>query len=158
MVHVGVYYSRVPETTDHDARLTAAAVDLLRIFHEIPRHVPPAPAADLTMGQIRLLFLLRHEGPLPMGRIADVFDLSPTAATGFVGRVERHGLLRRRHREDDRRVVECELTDAGSRFVDMLFGLRLESIRSSLATLSERELAGLHALLERIRAGREGQA
>ena len=33
-----------------------------------------------------------------MGRIADVFDLSSTAATGFVARIERHGLVERRHR------------------------------------------------------------
>lgn len=158
MVHVDVYYSRVPEPSDHDERLTAASIDLLRVFHEMPRQVPPAPAADLTMGQIRLLFLLHREGPLPMGRIADVFDLSPTAATGFVARVERHGLLRRRHREDDRRVVECQLTGAGTRFVETLSGLRLESIRSTLAALSERDLAGLHVLLERIRAGQEGRA
>jgi DNA-binding MarR family transcriptional regulator len=126
-------------------------MDLLRVLHEMPRHVPPGPAADLTMGQIRLLFLLKREGPMPMGRVAEMFDLSSTAATGFVGRVERHGLVARRHREDDRRVVECALTESGVRFVDTMSGLRLESIRGALSVLSERELSGLRSLLGRIR-------
>ena len=91
--------------------------------------VPPSPARDLTLGQMRLLFLLRREGPQPMGRIADVFDLSSTASTGFVARVERHGLVERRHRSDDRRIVECALTADGERFLEELSGVRLEAIR-----------------------------
>ena len=112
ILHVTAYYPRVPEVSRHDdARLTAVAIDLLKIFQGMPRQVPPPPARDLTMGQIRLLFLLRRGGPQPMGRIADVFDLSSTAATGFVARVERHGLVERHHRSDDRRIVECALTE-----------------------------------------------
>lgn len=120
--------------------------------------MPPKPAADLTLAQIRLLFLLKREGPLSMGRIAEMFDLSSTAATGFVGRIERHGLIERRHRVDDRRVVECGLTESGARFVDAMSGLRLEVIKSALEVLTERELTGLRAIMKRIRAQQEGLA
>ena len=96
------------------------------------RRVPPSPARDLTLGQIRLLFLLRSEGPQPMGRIADVFDLSSTAATGFVARIERHGLVERRHRSDDRRIVECALTPNGEHFLEELSGVRREAVRLAL--------------------------
>lgn len=133
-------------------------MDLLRVLHEMPRQMPPKPAADLTLAQIRLLFLLKREGPLSMGRIAEMFDLSSTAATGFVGRVERHGLIERRHREDDRRVVECGLTESGARFVDAMSGLRLDAIKSALEILTERELSGLRAIMKRIRAQQEGLA
>ena len=68
-----------------------------------------------------------------MGRIAEVFDLSSTAATGFVARVERHGLVERRHRSDDRRVVECALTPNGEHFLEELSGVRLEAVRLRLA-------------------------
>ena len=81
------------------------------------------------MGQIRLLFLLHREGPQPMGRLAELFDLSPTASSGFVARIERHGLVRRHHRSDDRRIVECELTDAGTKFLQELSGDRLDTVR-----------------------------
>jgi DNA-binding MarR family transcriptional regulator len=140
----------VHEPSDPDPRLTEAARDLVRVFHAAPQQAPPAPARDLTMGQIRLLFMLRREGPLPMGRIADLFDLSTTASSGFVARVERHGLVARRHRSDDRRIVECELTDAGRRFVEELSGIRLDVIRQGLSTLKPRELSALSRLLRHI--------
>ena len=86
-----------------------------------------------------------------MGRIADVFDLSSTAATGFVARIERHGLVERRHRSDDRRVVECALTPNGEHFLEELSGVRREAVRLALASLTPRELSGFHVLLRRIR-------
>jgi DNA-binding MarR family transcriptional regulator len=141
----------VTEASTTDQQLTAAATDLVGIFHGMPRQAPPSPARDLTMGQIRLLFLLEREGSLPMGRIADVFDLSSTAATGFVARIERHGLVERRHRSDDRRVVECALTAIGERFLDELSGVRLDVIRLALSTLESHELVEFRRLLGRIR-------
>jgi DNA-binding MarR family transcriptional regulator len=140
----------VTEPSKADPRLTEVAGDLIRLFHGMPRQEPPALARDMTLGQIRLLFLLRREGAQPMGRIAEVFDLSSTAATGFVGRVESHGLVERRHRSDDRRIVECTLTEAGSSFLEALSGIRIESIGSALAALDPAELAEFHRLIRRI--------
>jgi DNA-binding MarR family transcriptional regulator len=108
----------------------------------------------MTLGQLRLLFLLQREGAQPMGRIAEVFDLSSTASTGFVERVERHGLVERRHRSDDRRVVECALTDAGRRFVDGISGMRLDLIRQALSVLEPEDLAEFQRLLRVIADGR----
>ena len=148
------------ERSATEQQLTDAATDLMGVFHGMPRQAPPSPARDLTMGQIRLLFLLEREGSQPMGRIAEVFDLSSTAATGFVARVERHGLVERRHRSDDRRVVECVLTAIGERFLEELSGVRLDVIRSALSALEPDELAEFRRLLRRIRerqASREHQ-
>jgi DNA-binding MarR family transcriptional regulator len=141
-----------------DDPLTAAAFDLMRVVHSMPRHMPPPPSPerDLTLGQIRLLYLLRRNGPQPMGRIAEVLDLSSTAASGFVARVERHGFVERQHRSDDRRIVECVLTEAGSQFLDELTGVRIDAIRTALAALTPRELSGFRVLLSRI-AARQGE-
>jgi DNA-binding MarR family transcriptional regulator len=141
-----------------DDELTAAAGELLGIFRAVPHQVPPTPASDLTMGQIKLLFLLRREGPQPMGRLAELFDLSPTASTGFVARIEKHGLVVRRHRSDDRRIVECDLTEAGTRFLQELSGDRLDTVRTALSILAPAELAEFRRLLRRIREGQEGLA
>jgi DNA-binding MarR family transcriptional regulator len=131
--------------------LTEVATDLLAAFPTMPREVPRGPVRDLTLGQIRLLFLLLREGPQPMGRIAEGFGLSSTASSGFVGRTERHGLVERRHRSDDRRIVECSLTDAGSRFLQALTGVRLDLIRRGLSGLEPDELAELGRLLRLVR-------
>ncbi|HEV7605554.1 MAG TPA: MarR family transcriptional regulator, partial [Candidatus Limnocylindrales bacterium] len=106
------------EPSPDDRLLTEVADNVIATFQAmLPRDVPAAPARDLTLGQLRLLFLLQREGPLAMGRIAEMFDLSSTASSGFVARVEHHGLVERGHRSDDRRIVECSLTDAGHRFL-----------------------------------------
>jgi DNA-binding MarR family transcriptional regulator len=141
----------VPEVSSHDALLTTIATDLHATFSGMPRQVPPSPARDLTIGQVRLLFLLRRDGPQPMGRIAEVFELSSTASTGFVERVERHGLVERRHRSDDRRIVECALTETGLRFLDELSGIRLDVTRQALSALEPADLAEFGRLLRAIR-------
>lgn len=162
IVHDYAYYPRVNELSDLERRLdhglTAAATDLISVFHGLPHQVPPSPARDLTLGQMRLLFLLQREGPQTMGRIADVFELSSTASTGFVARVERHGLVARGHRSDDRRIVECALTDAGRRLVEEMSGVRLDVIRQALSTLEPPELAEFQRLLGRIRERQEPAA
>jgi len=133
-------------------------MDVIGLLQGVPRQVPSALARDLTLGQLRLLLLLRRDGAQPMGRIAQVLDLSSTAATGFVSRVERHGLVVRRHRSDDRRVVECALSDAGSQFVDELSGIRIDALRSALAMLTPLELARFRVLLGRVRERQERPA
>jgi len=147
----------VPEPIAPDPHLTAVAADLLKIFQGMPRVAPPAPVRDLTLGQLRLLLQLRG-GPMTMGAIADTFELSSTAATGFVGRVERHGLVARQHRSDDRRVVECVLTEDGQHFVEEVVGVRLESVRQALGLLSPRQLSRFHKLVRRMNERREPQA
>jgi DNA-binding MarR family transcriptional regulator len=139
-----------PNARPTDEQLTTVATDLLGIFRGIPNQPPRVPARDLTMGQLRLLFLLRREGPQPMGRLAEVLDLSPTASSGFVTRIERHGLVVRRHRSDDRRIVECELTEDGARFLQELSGDRIDTVRVALSALDTTELTEFHRLLRRI--------
>jgi DNA-binding MarR family transcriptional regulator len=107
----------------------------------------PLPARDLTFGQLRLLVLLHRGGAQPMRRIAEMFDLTSTAATGLVERVERHGLVERRHRADDRRVVECDLTAEGRRVVMQFAGLRSAELQRMLAVLDADELATFHRLV-----------
>jgi len=142
----------VPELSSSEKLLTEVTADVLTTFQAMaPRDVPPAPARDLTLGQLRLLFLLQREGPMAMGRIAEVFDLSTTASSGFVTRVEHHGLVERRHRSDDRRIVECALTEAGRRFLQGVSGMRSDLLRQGLATLEPAELAELGRLFRLIR-------
>ena len=147
------------EPSDANPGLTAAAADMIRVFHALPQRLPPALVRDLTLGQMGLLFRLHREGPMTMGRIAELFDMSTTASSGFVGRVERHGLVERQHGTSDRRVVECHLTESGTRLVEEISGVRMDLMRRALATLDERELATFVELIGAIndRLGRMEQ-
>ncbi|MGD0863224.1 MAG: MarR family winged helix-turn-helix transcriptional regulator [Candidatus Limnocylindrales bacterium] len=116
--------------------------------HEIPGWV----GQDLTFGQMRLLFLLSQNGPSPMSHVAEWLGVGLPAASGIVERVERHGLVTRHHRSDDRRVVECLLTDQGRGLIEEISGLRREVLRQTLGVLSDDELAQLARLISIILA------
>jgi DNA-binding MarR family transcriptional regulator len=117
----------------------------------------PAAAWDLTISQLRLMVNLRRSGALSMRQVADSFQVSQTAATGLVERVERRGFLERRHRSDDRRVVECHLTDDGNALLDELSGLRSRGWRDALTVLTDTQLTEFQHLL-RVMAGRRTTA
>jgi len=120
--------------------------------HDVPGWV----AQDLTFGQMRLLFLLNKHGPSPMSRVAEWLGVGLPAASGVVDRVERHGLVTREHRHDDRRVVECALTDQGRLLIEEMGGMRREMLSRTVEVLSDEELADfgrlIATILERLRA------
>jgi DNA-binding MarR family transcriptional regulator len=111
--------------------------------HDVPEWV----AQELTFSQMRLLFLLSRNGPAPMSRIAEWLGVGLPTASGTVERVERHGLVSRQHRLDDRRVVECGLTEAGRHLIDEISGTRLEMMRKVLGVLNGEELAQMAGLI-----------
>lgn len=125
-----------------------------------PKEGPPSnwPARDMTFGQLKTLFMLRREGPLSIGHIAESFGIGAAAASGYVERIERHGLLERRHRTDDRRVVECHLTDAGGKLLDDMAGGRTEVMRRALRVLTPNELAEFDRLITLIATRTGAQA
>jgi DNA-binding MarR family transcriptional regulator len=120
--------------------------------------VPDWAEQELTFGQMRLLFLLGRHGPSPMSRIAEWLGVGLPTASGIVERVERHGLASRQHRVDDRRVVDCQLTDAGRRLVDQIYGMRLEMMRQFLGVLNEDELVHMAGLLRTVLERSRGTA
>ena len=133
---------------------------MARAFHAPGPGAPGWLGQDLTLAQIRTLFVIAHDAPLPMGRIADVLGVSVASASGIVDRLERHGLVRREHRTDDRRVVECILSDVGRSLLDEMSGRRIEKARRALAVLTPGELAEFHRLIRLIadRSSAEGVA
>jgi DNA-binding MarR family transcriptional regulator len=118
--------------------------------------VPDWVAHELTFSQTRLIFLLSRHGPSPIGHVAEWLGVGLPTASGTIDRLERHGLVTRQHRLDDRRVVECGLTDAGRNLIDQISGMRLEMMRRFLEVLTEEELAEMARLItivsERLKA------
>jgi DNA-binding MarR family transcriptional regulator len=120
----------------------------LHALFQLARNGPPHWARhDLTFGQLRLLFVLAHAGPVSIGKLADMLSVTDATASEIVDRLERRSLAIRSHRSDDRRVVECRLSDAGARLVAEVAGARAEMMRASLSVLTATELAQLDGLL-----------
>jgi DNA-binding MarR family transcriptional regulator len=130
-----------------DAEIEQIVETLSTVWDQHGREIPEWVAQELTFGQMRLLFLLGKNGPSPMSRVAEWLAVGLPAASGVVDRVERHGLVTRAHRLDDRRVVECQLTDAGRCLLEEIAGLRREVLRETLGVLTPDELAQLGRLI-----------
>ncbi len=128
-------------------RLATVIADMAHAFHAPGPGLPGWLAQDLTLAQVRTLFLIAHEAPLPMGRIAEILGVSVASASGIVDRLERHDLVTRRHRTDDRRVVECVPSDNGRRLIDEMSGRRIDMARRALGVLAPDELAEFHRLV-----------
>lgn len=107
-------------------------------------------AANLTFGQLRVLFLLRDQGPVSIGALADRLGVSLASASETIDRLERHELVVRHHREDDRRVVACQLSDRGQQLVEEIAGVRLEGMRRLLGVLTPAELTEFDRLIRLI--------
>ena len=136
-----------PAAPDALEDVLAHAVEIAKGFRaEIPGWV----AAELTFGQLRLLFKLSRRGPTSMSGIGEWLGTSLSSVTGTVERLERHGLVERQHLAGDRRIVEVHLTDPGRELLADILGVRLEFIRRSLGVLNPDELRDLDRLFRLI--------
>ena len=120
------------------------------LARRLPSGVPDWAAAELTFGQLRLLSRLYREEPASMGAVAEWLGSGLPAATGMIERLERHGLVERHHRTDDRRIVEAQTTERGRELVADILGIRTEGLRRLFALLEPaelRELGRLFALI-----------
>ena len=119
----------------------------VQVLFDLTAKGPPGWAHyDMTFGQLRLLFVLGRSGPVSIGQLADMLGVTDATASEFVDRVERRGLAIRSHRADDRRVVDCNLSDEGARLLAEISGARRAGIRRALAVLTPEELAELDRL------------
>jgi DNA-binding MarR family transcriptional regulator len=92
---------------------------------------------------------------MSMSRIAEALDVSVASATGIVTRMEKRGLVVRRHGEDDRRVVLVHLTRTGQSLFRKIDERRRAKLARLLATLTDDEQA---AFLLGLRAMRRARA
>lgn len=99
---------------------------------------------DLSMVQLKAIFLLSHHGALRVGAVGDLLALSPNATTSLLDRLEAGGLARRRADAEDRRAVLVELQPAGEALIERLLAAKSDAMRRALDRMSVAELDALH--------------
>jgi DNA-binding MarR family transcriptional regulator len=108
----------------------------------------------LSLVHLNVLTALEAEGPLAMRRLAEAMDVSDASATGIVDRMEKRGLVERRHATGDRRVVLVYRTEAGERVFRDMADRRRGVLAQVLAELAESDMAALLTGLRAIQAAR----
>jgi DNA-binding MarR family transcriptional regulator len=109
----------------------------------------------LSLVHLNVLMALRARGPLTMSQLAELLDVSVASATGIVDRMEKKGVVERRHSESDRRVVEVHVTDRGEGASQALRAERQVRLSRLLAEMGDEDLAALLQGLRAFRAARE---
>lgn len=110
---------------------------------------------SFSLIHLNVLTLLEADGPDSMGHLAAALDVSVASMTGIVDRMEKRGLVERRHGGKDRRVVYVYPTEAGRDVFREIDRRRREGLGNVLERLSDAELTGLlagHKALRKARA------
>jgi DNA-binding MarR family transcriptional regulator len=102
---------------------------------------------DLTMPQLRLLYVLVNDGPHGAGALARRLGLAPSSVTGLVDRLVERGLARRDEDPRDRRVVRAAATTFGQELLATLVAQRREQLLRLFGRLSFDEQADLARVL-----------
>lgn len=77
-----------------------------------------ATADSLTSRQMRAVIYLAHRPGTTMGELADGLGIGRAAATELVARLEEKDILRRRHSDNDRRLVLVSLSGRAEGYAD----------------------------------------
>jgi DNA-binding MarR family transcriptional regulator len=88
---------------------------------------------DVTLAQYRTLVLLATGGPQRSADLAKELDVAPSTLTRMCDRLERKDLVRRFHRDNDRRSTWLGLTTAGRDLVGMVMRERLRELAEIVA-------------------------
>jgi DNA-binding MarR family transcriptional regulator len=105
----------------------------------------------ISMTQLHVLNLLDRHGEMAMSRLADMLDVSMSAATGLVDRIEEHGYVERIRVPSDRRIVLARITEAGRQLLDDIDSVQTEILDRILDGLDETQLTRLAAAMVDLR-------
>jgi MarR family 2-MHQ and catechol resistance regulon transcriptional repressor len=115
----------------------------------------PLSRTGLCDSDFRVLEALLHKGPLPVNTIGPKVWLTPGSISVAVDRLERKGLVTRKH-TDDRRVRRVELTARGRTLITRIFRDHAAAMEDRVAVLSKAERLDLLPLLKKLGKGEDG--
>lgn len=103
---------------------------------------------DLDGPRASVLSVLVFAGPMALGRLAELEQVTPPAITKTVAALEKAGLVVRERSAGDRRVVLVRATDDGRALLLRGRDARVRRVAALLGDLSERDRRALHRAAE----------
>ncbi len=105
---------------------------------------------DVTPAQYMVMYLLRKEGNLSPSVLAQFCRLDSSTMTGILTRMEKKGLIERRHSENDRRSVDIYITSEGASLLPDILTTINKCNAETLDCLLPKEQQQLKSYLVRI--------
>ena len=134
--------SNTPDTTELAHRLRPV---LLKLARELRREVH---ALGVTGGQVALLIQIRKHKGIGARELAEIERISPAAMSGYIGRLQKAGLVTRVPDESDRRRQVLELTEEAEGVLRSVRSRRTAWLAERLERLEPEELAAIEAALD----------
>ena len=110
---------------------------------------------DVTMPQLKIMFLLFMNGPMRMSDLASDLSVTLATATGLADRLVEKDMVTRESQPDDRRVVLCRLSEPGQKSVTSIWESAGNRIQGLLQALDTGHLQALTGVLESMLASAE---
>ena len=133
--------------------LTAAVGALMRQFKLEPGLLAGSAYADLHINDVALLSMLAEPSDWTVRGLAQTLGAPDSTVSSALDRLEKRGLVARRRRTSDRRVMRVELTPDGQALTERLRTGQLENSRSMLARLTPEDRAHLVRLMAAVAQG-----
>lgn len=105
----------------------------------------------LSPAQFQAISLLYHKKSIPMSELADEMKISKQQLTPIIARLIETDMVARKEDENDRRVVNIEITEHGRSIFQALFARMKINLTEKLSAIPEDELHELKQLLVRMR-------
>ncbi|MDY0267629.1 MarR family winged helix-turn-helix transcriptional regulator [Trichloromonas sp.] len=137
----------IPDS-QYDLRILQSLRRIIRAI-EIHSH-KLAHSYGITGPQLSCLLAIRDQGKLTAARLAKIVYLSPSTLVGILDRLEEKGLVSRSRSPRDRRQVLIEATPSGAALAADAPSLLQDTLRDSLAALSELERVSISLSLEKV--------
>lgn len=106
----------------------------------------------LTPSQVFMLRFIQKEKQCSLSSLADKMEVSASAGTVMLDRLENHGLVVRTRDKNDRRVVITQLTPEGEHALNDVLKIRKKMVQHCLAQFEPDELTPFVQTLEKLAA------
>lgn len=100
----------------------------------------------LPASQCEILFMVHHEGAMPLKNLAKAMQLTPGAITQLVEALEQAGYVRRQPSLVDRRITTVLITEAGLLKIAHSQSAKARGFKAVLAKLTEDELRTMNTI------------
>lgn len=125
------------------ARLAKAIARGLHVRSEGAWH-----QVELTLAQLRCLFVVSDQGPISIGGVAGHLGIGLPSASALVDRLVEQGFVQRREDPQDRRRTLASATEAGASLADQLRQGSMQTMLEWLHALRPEDLSALVQGLE----------